>query len=74
MRTTERWLDIPGYVDCYQFSTLGRVRSLPRIGPGPSADCLGSIKLLGRRFSLNLIVRKVFGSRAEHKARQKVRR
>ena len=29
----ELWRDIPGYEGCYQVSTLGRVRSLPRVVP-----------------------------------------
>jgi hypothetical protein len=82
----EHWQLWPGLEKLYRVSDLGRVQTVPSVTSNgrrivarlrrvtPNKRGLGSINLLGSRFSLNLVVRKVFGSRAEHEARQKVRR
>lgn len=41
----EEWRDIPGYENYYQASTLGRIRSLDRIGGGTER---GPYRLYGR--------------------------
>lgn len=38
MQSTEKWVPVPGYVGAYEVSDLGRVRSLPRVGPRRSFE------------------------------------
>ena len=45
----EEWRDIPGFEGSYQASSLGRIRSLDRIGGGPAS---GQMRLRGRLLSI----------------------
>lgn len=45
----EEWRDIPGFEGCYQASSMGRIRSLDRIGGGKER---GPYKLRGRLLSI----------------------
>ena len=46
---TEDWRDIPGFENCYQASSLGRIRSLDRMGGGKKR---GPYRLKGKFLSV----------------------